>query len=258
MPKLRELQLDFVDAVLARNDQAIAAHLSVHAGTAESRLAIYRSNTYSNLRAALRDVYPVIVRLVGDDFFAHAASAFIRAHPSTSGDLNDYGDGFGEFLVTFPPAAELPYLCDVARLEWAREKAHYAADHPPLDLSHLATVAAERYGELRFELHPAASLLSSQYPLLRIWETNQPGYSGDDHVDLGSGGVQLLVTRRGLDVVNELLTAAESALLCALAGGQTLDAALSRALLWDSAFDLQACLGVRVSRGDLVDFTFPL
>jgi hypothetical protein len=106
MSKLRELQLDFVDAVLARNDQAIAAHLSVHAGTAESRLAIYRSNTYSNLRAALRDVYPVIVRLVGDDFFAHAASAFIRAHPSTSGDLNDYGDGFGESwsLSLLPPS----------------------------------------------------------------------------------------------------------------------------------------------------------
>src|ERR1700680_4285487 len=77
MVKLHKLQLDFVEAVLARNDQAIAAQLSVPGGTPESRLGIYRSNTYTNLRGALRDVYPVILRLVGDDFFDHAANAFI-------------------------------------------------------------------------------------------------------------------------------------------------------------------------------------
>jgi hypothetical protein len=255
MPKLRELQLDFVEAVLARNDQAIASHLSVHGGTAASRLGIYRSNTYTNLRAALRDAYPVILRLVGDDFFDHAASAFVRAHPSASGDLNDYGDGFGEFLASFPSAAELPYLCDVARLEWARERAYYAFDHPPLELTRLAAIAGDRYGELRFKLHPAASLVNSDYPLLRIWETNQPNYSGDDYVDLGAGSVRLLVTRRGVEVVNESLGPAESALLSTFIAGQSLETGLTQALQWDSAFDLQRCLARRVSLSDVVDFT---
>lgn len=122
MLRLRELQLSFVEAVLAGNDVAIASQLKVRGGTPESRLKVYRNNTFSNLRAALADVYPVILRLVGEDFFKHAATHFIRAHPSTSGDLNDYGGGFGEFLAAFPPAAELPYLCDVARLEWARRR----------------------------------------------------------------------------------------------------------------------------------------
>jgi hypothetical protein len=254
MVKLHKLQLDFVEAVLARNDQAIAAQLSVPGGTPESRLGIYRSNTYTNLRGALRDVYPVILRLVGDDFFDHAANAFIRRHPSSSGDLNDYGDGFGEFLARFPPAAELPYLCDVARLEWARGKAYYAFDHPPLDLTRLAAIAGDRHVELRFKLHPAVSLVNSDYPLLRIWETNQPDYSGDDHVDLGAGSVRLLVTRRGTEVVNESLGAAESALLGAFIAGESLETGLTRALERDSAFDLQGSLARRVSLGDLVDF----
>lgn len=255
MLRLRELQLSFVEAVLAGNDVAIASQLKVRGGTPESRLKVYRNNTFSNLRAALADVYPVILRLVGEDFFKHAATHFIRAHPSTSGDLNDYGGGFGEFLAAFPPAAELPYLCDVARLEWAREKAYYAPDHAPFDLARLTTVPGERYGDMHFRLHPAASLLASPYPLLAIWETNQPDYTGDGYVDLGAGGVQLLITRRRLAVVHELLGPAEAAFLSSVAAGQALEAALGSAVEQGADFDLQASLARRVSLGDFIDFT---
>ena len=61
-------------------------------------------------------------------FFNAAVDAYVRACPSTSGDLNVYGDAFGEFLAGYPPAADLPYLPDVARLEWAVDEAGRAAD----------------------------------------------------------------------------------------------------------------------------------
>jgi hypothetical protein len=253
---LRELQLAFARAVLADDRAGIAPRLYARGTSADARLAIYRNNTFSNLRSALRETYPVILRLVGDAFFDYAGNEFIQAHPSTSGDLNDFGTGFGEFLASWPPAAELPYLCDVARLEWAQERAYYAVDAAPLDLSRLAVVPPERYGELRLALHPAASLVASPYPVLRIWQVNQPGYEGEPSVDLGEGGVELLITRRALDVVTEPLSPGEFALLAALHDGEPLGRALDRAIQRDAAFDLQASLARRISLHDVVDLDF--
>ena len=83
----------------------------------------------------------------------------------------------------FSPAlslrAQLAYLPDVARLEWAWHRAFHAADRAPLALERLAAVPPERYGQVRFRLHPSAQFIASDYPLLRIWEVNQPAYAGE-------------------------------------------------------------------------------
>ena len=78
------------------------------------------------------------------------------------------------FLASYPPARELGYLPDVARLEWAIDQANIAADAAPFDLSALASVAPDALGEMRFQLHPSARLIASPYPVLRIWQVNQP------------------------------------------------------------------------------------
>ena len=62
----------------------------------------------------------------------------------------------------------------------------------PLDLVALAQVPAEQQGELHFQLHPAARLLESVFPILRIWQVNQDDYAGDPSVDLTAGGLKLL------------------------------------------------------------------
>jgi len=254
---LRSLQLDFVRAVLDGDASALARQVKARGGTAQSRLAIYRNNTYSNLRGALADVYPVIRRLVGDAFFNHAADQFIAGHPSASGDLNDYGDGFAEFLAAYPHAADLLYLPDVAHLEWAHERAFYAPDAAPLDPGRLAQVVPERQGDLRFRLNPAAHLLDSPWPLLRIWQTNQPEHTSDDHVDLDAGGGALLVTRRAGETLIEPLAPSEAAFLRALQQGRPLIDAAQAALDVANGFDLPACLMRRVTQTDIVDFYLP-
>ena len=69
----------------------------------------------------------MVEKLVGEGFFRYAASQFIRQYPSKSGDLNEFGYEFPEFLETFEPAAKLNYLPDVARLELAYHEAYYAS-----------------------------------------------------------------------------------------------------------------------------------
>jgi hypothetical protein len=218
-------------------------------GDAAARLAIYRNNVFSNYRKALREAYPVVLRLVGEDFFRQACDAYARECPSQSGDLNDFGDRFPEFLAHYAPAAGLAYLADVAGLEWAVERALYAADAPRLAAAELAAFPPDRLTDLRLDLQPAAQLLASEYPIARIWEVNQPGFSGDQSVSLDQGGDRVLVRRRDLGVEVVRLDADEYVWLSALQCGATLGEAYVEAAQAISQFDLEACLRRHVLGG---------
>src|SRR5215475_6693955 len=116
MSSLVELQQRFADALYA--PEGATPRFSV-AGTAPAaeRMDIYRRAIFANYRKALAATYPTVQRIVGDAIFSAAVDAYVRAHPSASGDLNDYGDTFAEFLAQLRPVAELPYVPDIARLE---------------------------------------------------------------------------------------------------------------------------------------------
>ena len=129
---LRDTQLAIATSLLLDDDAAVA---QIRAGklSAMRRLEIYRHNVYTNLRGALKDIYPVILAIVGEAFFHHAADQFVAAHPSRSGDLNQFGGEWAAFLGSYAHAAELAYLPDVARLEWAWHRAFHAGDATRFD-----------------------------------------------------------------------------------------------------------------------------
>lgn len=253
--RLPELQRRFAAGILA-DDLAGIEHL-VQPGRfgAERHLRVYRNNVYASLTDALEAVYPVVARLVGADCFRQCSYAYIRHAPPASGNLHDFGAGFADFLASFAPVCALPYLPGVADLEWARHRAFHAADAVPFALDALARVSQADYGALHFDLHPSAHLLISDYPLLRIWQLNQPEADTDDTVDLGEGGVNLLIARRGLAVEIEAIEAGEYALLDAFAHACALaDAATAAAAAAQPAFDLTECLRRRVQDQTIAGF----
>ncbi len=255
-PSLHELQQAFAGGLLDE-DQAdvISRHVIDDRFPAPRHLQVYRHNVFAGLSEALAAVYPVVQRLVGDGFFKYAADGFIRRHPPQSGNLHDFGGEFAAFLTAFPAARRLSYLPDVARLEWAWHQAFHAGEAPALAFEQLAAVPAERYGALRFFLHPSARLIASSYPILRIWQVNQEGFAGEPAVDLAAGGVRLLVQRRGLAVEIETLETGEHALLRAFADGRPLAPASERALAAEPGFDLATTLRQRVLRETIVHFS---
>lgn len=236
-------------------DEAITRHVRDGCFPAARLLQVYRNNVFESLGGALKAVYPAVERLVGAGFFAYAADGYIRAHPPASGNLHDFGEQFAAFLAAFAPAQNLPYLPDVARLEWAWHRAFHAADSPPLSLERLAAVAPAEYAALRFRLHPSTQLLASDYPVRRIWQVNQPGHAGDPTVNLAEGGVRLLVVRPGIEVTIEDLGAGDDALLRAFAAGHRLEQASQAALAAQPAYDLATALRDHVARGIIVDFS---
>lgn len=253
MHSLRKYQIEFARAI-DEDASALEDRIIANGLTGARRLQVYRNSVTAGLTEALRSIYPVINRLVGGDFFDHAARQYIAAHPSTTGNLHDFGGEFPGFLATFPGARELIYLPDTARLEWAYHEVFHAPDHPPLDLASLATVKPADYARLRWRLHPACRLLASDFPVLRIWRVNRDETECMETVDLGAGGTRILVIRRGLEVDLEILGPGEHALLRALDDGRNFAAACERTLAVEPKFDITTCMQWHVTQSTLVDF----
>ena len=254
MPSLRELQRGFSASVLHALSPEFTRHVVSGRFRAEQHFQVYRNNVFENLTAALKAVYPAVERLVGEGFFRYATARYIPAHPPGSGNVHDFGGDFANFLENFPPARQLVYLADVARLEWTWHQSFHAADRTPLLLTELATLTPDRYDTLRFKLHPAARLLASAYPILRIWQVNQPAYGDDMTVNLDQGGDKLLVMRRQ-QVEIEQLGDGEYALLSAIATGGVLAHAAEQALRAQADFDLATALARHIGAGTLSEFT---
>jgi len=251
---LRELQQTFAGAILdGRADELVARVRSGGLAGAE-RVQIYRNNAFVSLTQALADVYPVVARLVGADYFAQLARAYIRAHPSRSGNLHDFGRELPLFARALPEARALPYLADVAALEWAYHKVFHAEEAAPLDLGRLAMVPEAEHGRLRFRLHPATRLVASRYPIYAIWEANQDDDRHTPAIDLDSGPDYVMAARRRLDSFVARLAPGDYALATELAAGATLSRACGAALAADPAIDVDNALGRLVLSGTIVGF----
>lgn len=251
--QLLELQQRFRGAILGE-DPALEAAIEGRGLTAAQRLQIYRNNSLISLTQALKTTFPALVRIVDERFFAFAADRFIRAQPPRQPRLAEYGADFADFLASFEPARTLPYLPDLARLEWAINQAYNAEDLPPLDVTKLATLAPEDLPSLRLRLHPASRLIASPYAIDQLWRANCPSAAADEpqptDLDRPTG---LLVQRRGFEVALIELGPAHYNFLIGLRDGATVEVAFAAASQADGAFDLSAALGAELRRGTFLE-----
>jgi len=187
---------------------------------AEKRFTIYKNNVYARLVDALRDTFPAVERLVGEEFFRAAAVEYIARTPPGAGGLTTYGQALPDFLAAFPPAAAIPYLADVARLEICYLEAYHAADAVTED----AASVAGSDGRNRSALHPSARLLTSSFQISRIWELNR-NEASFDNVALPALQEYLLVIRPRRQVeVRRISLGAYAALLVFESGGTVAEA----------------------------------
>lgn len=139
------------------------------------RFAVYRNNVIVGLVEALATRFPVALRLVGEDFFRAMARTFAVASPPRTPFMPFYGDAFPDFVAAFPPAAGVPYLADVMRLEAARTHAYHAADASPLAADALAEKAQADPATWRLVPHPSLRIVASSHPIVALFAMHQPG-----------------------------------------------------------------------------------
>ncbi len=255
---LPDLQSQFVASLFAQDaavTDSAAVDALVRGGklSPSRRLAIYRHNVFTTLTGALRDLYPVTECIVGAPFFSHLAKQFIHATPSPSGDLNMFGREWPDFLAACTDADDLPYLHDVAALEWAWHMAFHAADRPRFDLLKLASVPPEQHVALRFTLHPSVVLIASSFPIVRIWEVNQPDYVDEVAINWEVPGDFVLVVRDDVEIKIQSVPRANFEFLRAIQNDASFDVAAEKAFEADADFDLQGTLLAAIQSNVIVD-----
>lgn len=156
----------------------------------DRRFNVYRNNVMVSLMEALEDGFPLVQKLVGADFFRALARQFCTEYLPTSPVILWYGAEFGDFLESFPPAQQIPYLADMARLEYAERRSLHAADtgwFRPESLEPAELL------DLRITLHPSVHWLHSGYPLFDIWYRTRQ----DDHHPIGAEAQDIVIHRPG-------------------------------------------------------------
>jgi hypothetical protein len=221
------------------------------------RLAVYRNNVIASLIDALAETYPVVQELVGTDFFRAMAAVFVRQAPPRSRILARYGQGFAAFIEQFEPARGVPYLPDMARLEFARVRAYHAADAEPVTHAALglALASPERIAELRLVCHPSLSVIDSRFAVVSLWAAHQ---GEGDLTTLDPGQPQdAFVLRAGLDVLVLHAPAGGAAFVRALLQGRCFGDAAGAAAACAPAFDPATVLSLLTYHGALTSIYLP-
>jgi hypothetical protein len=240
-------ETSFADALL-NPDRPVPGGIVAHdSAVPVRRFGVYRNNVAVGLASALRNRFPAVEKIVGEEFFAAMARVFVTEQPPRSPVLAGYGDDFPAFIATFEPARDLSYLADVARLESARTRAYHAADAMPLGADHFATLDSRLVGDIRIEMHPSTEIVRSPHPIVTIWAMNS-GEREPAPIE-NWRGEDALVVRPHLEVEVRALPRGGAAFLLALAAGRRLAEAAEAALADDSEFDLTSNLAGLIGSG---------
>ncbi|MGK6306408.1 HvfC/BufC family peptide modification chaperone [Variovorax sp. DT-64] len=216
---------------------------------AQPAFAVYRNTVMKGCIDALESNFPAVARLVGREWFRAAAALHAAQSPPADGRLLHYGEGFADFLQHFEPAAELPYLPDVARLDALWREVHAAEDAPLLDPAWLARHAPRRLAALVLRLHPATRWAwFDEQPIYSIWARNR-GDGDDADEELAWHGEGALLTRPAGAVTWRPVGQAGCAFLDACAAGLPLGEAAEQALALDADCDIAALLEALLRAG---------
>jgi hypothetical protein len=135
-------------------------------------LHAYRAHALAQAEGALMAAYPVVTQIMGAADAALLARALWHSYPPHAGDLAAWGGDLATLIEADSQLRDLPFLPDLARLEWAL---HTMAALPDLEanwptLAHLAQDDAPQW---RARWAPGLAVLSSAWPVLGIWRAHQ-------------------------------------------------------------------------------------
>jgi hypothetical protein len=221
-PTLAELQQDLATWVLDGRDVGLAHRVVVPPGVDVSvRLGIYTDGYLARLREALLEAFPAVAKILGDGSLASMVARYRPQVPTGWCNLNYVGRALPNFLLSDRLAEELPFLPDLARLEWCVVECFHARVGEPFDLATVSNWDLEDWASARIAFQPGVALVSSRWPIHALRAAREHERSEID-VDLVGRPQSVWVYREGFEVVTELLDEIEAGIAQGLLDGQTL------------------------------------
>jgi len=256
---LAELQRNFISDCLSgklkQDSILLTTNIDNSVISAQGLMGIYQNSAIANITHSLILTYPVIEKLLGEEFFSSMCREFIYLTWPKSGNMDDYGVEFSDFLAEFEHAKHLLYLKDVARLEWAFHQSSLADDAIITDWSTLAQ--ASDILQLKFLVPPSFSLIYSIFPIDKIWQVNQENATPDTEVkftDEQDNDTFIVLFRQQLKTVLLPITVGEFELLKAFDDGEIFEKAIVVATQKQADFSIDGSLKKFIELGVISGF----
>ncbi|MGO9133928.1 MAG: putative DNA-binding domain-containing protein [Methylovirgula sp.] len=157
---LASLQSSFQAAILTDEKVVPDEILPSQRLTAADRFGVYWNAYRARLAEFLRNDFPALHAILGDDAFDALAGGYLDANRSHNPNARWFGDALPDFLSRTSPWCESPALADLAAFERALSDAFDAEDSSVLDAAALAGFAAEDQPRICFSFTPSLSVLT--------------------------------------------------------------------------------------------------
>lgn len=195
------------------------------------RMEVYADAYYYRLEDVLREQFPVVFYVSGPVRFRNLCTDYVLEHPSVDPDVRRYGRRFASFVREHALRHELPFLGDLAEVDWAITDALDAPNETPMSVDALKQLSPDAWPSLRFRPMRTTRLLQSRWDFAALWRSMKNTVPRSEApLDAREPPVFVLVWRQGLDVFHRPVRAGESAALEVLMAGapfaQVCDAAL--------------------------------
>jgi hypothetical protein len=187
------------------------------------RLEVYACGYPARIHEALLEACPAVAHVVGAEHFAALARRYAQRVPLSSYNLNDVAAAFPAFVREDALGERLPFLADLAELEWRVVRAFHARQEIPLDPARLADWGLNDWGRAVLRFQRSVAVVSSPWPIREIWDARRLPLEEID-LDLAGRPDCVLVRRARFQVQCESIPAWQGVALRALLAGQTLAA----------------------------------
>lgn len=152
------------------DDPAVTARSAVHvAGNARvspaEQVDIYRRQFWLRHVDCLREDYPALLHLLGDDGFQALCEGYLQAFPPKTPSLRDLGADFPAFAASYTgfPSDRQSLAVDLARYENAFVDVFDGAELAPLDLGKIQGVSDDFWSRARLVVHPHLALVQAHH-----------------------------------------------------------------------------------------------
>jgi hypothetical protein len=192
---------------------------------AARRLGIYAEAYFSRIVESMEADYPRLRSVLGEVQFQKLMAEYLKAFPSKTHNIGEVGRHLPKFVADYPVSDELPFLSELANLEWQSIESFYAPAEDLFDSSMLGGLDDSDWAELQVKISSSVRLLRSKWPLEKFWPNE--GLESENW-ESGSVSDSFLLWRRAGEVRFAKLAAWEGAALEGLGAGDRLTETMGR------------------------------